>query len=117
MYDRIKRCINILNKIKPDWTKNIKWRCLDLQNPYWCILGQIFGNYDKGLKAFKNGGYDDLTPWLYGVSLKHDEINEKNWNELHDCWIDVLKIILPKEKKWTHKKKPRHKRKRVKWTV
>ena len=47
----VKRGVKALDKGRPGWEKEIDLTRLDLSEPNVCMLGQLYGNYTRGLNA------------------------------------------------------------------
>jgi len=55
-----------LNKIEPEWwTKVSLWK-LDMHSTRRCILGQVFGDFEYGLRKLWNRGYYGSTATSMG---------------------------------------------------
>lgn len=50
-----------LDRAKPDWRESVHLEKLSLDSWYFCILGQVFGNYDAGIKALYGKAPFDVT--------------------------------------------------------
>jgi len=72
--DRVQKGIDYLNKNYPDWLDQINIDRLDLNDPFDCILGQLFGNFSRSNLNWVEVGE-------YGFDRPHDlyeEYNEEN---------------------------------------
>jgi hypothetical protein len=49
--DRVRRGIALLDEEKPGWPDQVDVAKLDMQNPRYCVLGQMFGRYSTGQRA------------------------------------------------------------------
>lgn len=50
----IEEAAKILDKVMPEWYKKIDLKILNLREGKRCILGQLYGNYDAGMKHIFN---------------------------------------------------------------
>lgn len=48
---KVKAGAAFLDVVKPGWTKKINLDELDLTGTYTCVLGEIYGDYGKGLTS------------------------------------------------------------------
>lgn len=71
---RVKKGAAILDQKFPDWIWRINIDELDIQNSKYCVLGQLFGSYTKGLKKI---GFDN------------------DWKEYHYGFLDITGVLLP----------------------
>jgi len=68
----VSRGAALLDAKRPGWVSEIQWSALELEDPLYCILGQLYGDYVDGFSALRNSGPADLTEsqfaQLYGFS-------------------------------------------------
>jgi hypothetical protein len=75
----------LLDHKKPDWFQKVSLSRLDMSNGSHCILGQIFGDYVRGLHFL---GIDDRS---------NKTLNILNNNELRQDWTYEIRTRLDKE--------------------
>ena len=80
--DSVRRGIRILNTVygNRSWRKKIDLNTLNLESVSFCVLGQLEGNYDKGLDKVK-------VAWdtsQYGFSLYDPKPGK--WEQLTQTW-------------------------------
>jgi hypothetical protein len=64
---RVRRGVRLLDREKPGWERKIDLDRLDLGHTCNCVLGQVYGNYDRALYELdgdvaerpENFGFDD----------------------------------------------------------
>lgn len=76
-----------LDEIEPNWFNIINFDTLDMNDCFNCVLGQVFGHYDKGVDAVfgekdaYHYKFQNLinTPFGYqtDIMLWKDEVNER----------------------------------------
>jgi hypothetical protein len=68
MKDKIQMGMSILDRINPDWHWRINLKTLALDCDEFCVLGQLYGSYDKARKKLKlsdDQSYElGFLPWL-----------------------------------------------------
>lgn len=87
--NRVKAGVAFLNVIKPKWFKKINLKKLDLSNGYTCIIGELEGEYSKGIEVFgisgavaeKMGFHSAMDNWI-------DE--DKEYSLLTSIWKKVI---------------------------
>lgn len=79
---RVGRGILLLDVVRPDWRKALNLDALVLSSCVACVLGQLFGDYDKGLRAL------DLTR-LDAFNYGFNTMNSKMEHELVQEWTRV----------------------------
>lgn len=80
----IKEAAQTLDKINPDWFKEIDSASLDMGDCKLCILGQLFGYYDSADDTF------DFDPW--DETKLRDNIFGHTTNIQH--WFNEIKERL-----------------------
>lgn len=83
--------IELLKKVHgEDWVDRIDLDSLDLMNGDRCVLGQLYGNYERGCKELSIESKDGL----YGFSFRglRDEDDERphDWAMLNAAWFQEL---------------------------
>jgi hypothetical protein len=48
--DQIAKGVSLLNEVNPNWKKKIRVSLLNMDKKQMCILGQLYGHYDEGLR-------------------------------------------------------------------
>lgn len=88
----------ILDKDRPGWENLIDINKLDLNDPYECILAQIYGNYSTGYKSlFDDNPYGTETAKLFSLvkftNSWKQEINNRLMNTTKLSLIEALEIL------------------------
>lgn len=95
------RGARLLDDIKPGWYKLIDLGQLDMGNCYRCILGQVYGDYDRAIGLWPEAA--DLTTVLpIEMILPNDRIDfavdhgfslpsHYPWEGLADAWAAEVK--------------------------
>jgi hypothetical protein len=83
-----------LDKVLPGWVALVDWPMLNLENCEWCILGQVFGSYERGGIALgiASGGLGGFREWL-GFEAFDDEFT---YEELTRAWNRVASWSRPR---------------------
>lgn len=77
---RIERGAAVLDQNAPGWETKISLDHLDLANASYCVLGQVYGDYDNGLRELD--GEVETHPARYGFLAQGDE----DYDSLTDKW-------------------------------
>jgi hypothetical protein len=73
----VTRGIAYLDEHLPGWQDEIEWDELDMEHCETCIIGQLFGDYDRGMRILQLGEKD-------GRRLGFQ--TEGNWAKLAGLW-------------------------------
>lgn len=107
----VEEAAKILDMTKPNWEKKIDFSKLTMSNCSNCILGQIFGHYDYGMRIFDvSGSYNighylldrifgshaKLADWTIEVNKRLTNVHNFNWAMKQ---VGHRKVI--KRAKWT----------------
>lgn len=109
--ERVASGVYMLDIFSPDWRKKIDLARLDIRSCRDCVLGQVFGEYEDGMRALGlwNAEEDKVThPMVHPAMLGFSIHNMVNWglgsmftsqyemaeqsvfDALHDAWIVEL---------------------------
>lgn len=91
----------LLDSAVPDWRHQIDLNRLELSSCARCVLGQVFGDYQKAIDTvpvFAAFDRHDRTAAFYGFELPPDArkhfIDERtwrwHWNALRTAWVEVI---------------------------
>jgi hypothetical protein len=74
-----------------DWRASIDRVNFSLNDPYKCILGQLFGYYYDGARVLSltNADQSNLGFTYWGLDSPDME-DEESWVNLNDAWIEEL---------------------------
>lgn len=61
--ERVKKGVEVLDRVEPDWWKKIELPKLDIQRCESCVLGQVFSSYTHGLNR------------IFDAEMPHDTEN------------------------------------------
>lgn len=78
--------VALLDIKRPGWFKDIDLVRLELDNCNDCVLGQIYGYFDPGLR---NLGIIEDDAWKFGFSRSFDS-NMRTWDELNEVWTVTI---------------------------
>lgn len=89
--DRVNRGAALLDEHEPGWEARIVPDDINLACTSFCILGQAFGTFSKGLEALPGLGRGENNSWRYGFDITTERQNDPvSWRELDACWVDLL---------------------------
>ncbi len=88
MKENVLRGVALLDEEVPDWREKINSNELDMDKYGWCILGQLFGFYDIGLRQLKIASRAKSIE--YGFDARTQSERSKKWNELAQLWREQL---------------------------
>jgi hypothetical protein len=60
-YNRVKNGARLLDNLVPGWANLVETASLDLGSSSNCVLGQLFGTYEDGLRALGLNEYEDAA--------------------------------------------------------
>lgn len=88
--NRVDAGIAFLNVAKPGWEKKIDLDEFDLQNPWTCVLGEVYGNYFDGREKI---GMDenDTAPTYLGFCLGKGR--KKQYSLLTKIWKEKVENL------------------------
>lgn len=94
--ERVSRGVELLDEKVPQWWNDIDIDDLDMCNPHFCILGQLFDqDYSGGREALGIAfGCGDQ----FGFDVSDEEIEDYEdheddfWNELRSTWIKEIRL-------------------------
>lgn len=94
----VKRAVSFL-----DWTGSIDWRSrvavpyLDLYDAQACVLGQVYGDYENGLRVLGIREHDAV---VLGFNSPHNmakmSLHSRSWlgayncDDLNDAWVEFF---------------------------
>lgn len=83
--------LDVTEGVSPDWRKDINLTTLDVGFPTVCILGQIFGEYDKGAAklGFEAYGDEDDDPTNIELGFMPDDDDPRS-EALTEAWREYL---------------------------
>lgn len=96
--ERVAKGVEWLDSVEPNWRNMVDPEKLSMWSPYWCILGQVFGNYWRvaGNEDEECGCEFCSVPTLYD-----DEVidfgfnyltNADEYKHLESEWLKVLSV-------------------------
>jgi hypothetical protein len=96
---RVARGVALMDEVKPGWDRRINLARLDIGCANNCIVGQVFGHFNKGSVEHHLGLRYRETP-RYGFAGRLRTFGEKKmfaeWEELTREWARVVM-----ERRWT----------------
>lgn len=84
MYDaneRVQRGAVILDRVQPDWRSKINLSDLEMSSNNFCVLGQLFDGYQRGVER--------LTGAIYNIEWSESNgftTRDGDWNSLNVAW-------------------------------
>jgi len=62
--------IVFLDLTQPGWRDRVNWDKLNMYDPYMCVAGQVYGNYNRAMSSGKFGYISrDGDPWSLGFDI------------------------------------------------
>lgn len=97
--EQINNGIALLDSREPNWRDDVDVNTLDLHSLDNCVLGQVFGDYGRGMEALFGG-----ERWMYSeVNAEHGfEAPERDENgnyiarpyaDLTEQWVKALTLV------------------------
>lgn len=100
---RVARGAAHLDQVRPGWESRIDVGTLTLHDECGCILGQLCGNFFRGLKALEIDRYPDAEDYGFEHSMTVDQsmrledawalradVVKANHAPLQDAWIEAI---------------------------
>jgi hypothetical protein len=88
---RVERGAALLDMEAPGWTSKIDLDTLNIAHTDFCVLGQVYGDYDAGLDTL--GGEAERAPVKYGFLQQGNEGAAR----LTDKWRAAIRKRLRQE--------------------
>ncbi len=94
--------VALLDEKRPGWLELVDTDNLMLVSRQWCVLGQVFGYFDDGLKALdmtSDGGFFQVSEEAvaHGFILSEDDMlnrpEGRTFNHLTREWIDKIEEL------------------------
>lgn len=90
----VKKGAGLLDVVDPNWFKDFSLETLDFDNPERSVLGQVFGNENKGLSALNIDKKEVGFLGFRGRGFRSDEFLKQAWRE------EIRKrVLLPRRHK------------------
>lgn len=90
--DRVHKGAKLLDFFRPNWYNEIDLSQFELACPGFCILGQIFGNFNDVKKALpidmQEYGFTHL--WLPDVDDNEKDDAKYQWKFLEEEWVKQI---------------------------
>jgi len=81
--ERVAQGCRILDEARPGWRVAINPDTLDIGDPFQCILGQLYGTFERGLEAL-----DLSSRWAAEAGFANDPgVNDDE--ALTTAWLEV----------------------------
>ena len=99
--ERVQRGIAFLDRNAPGWRDKIDLATLDLVNCKRCVIGQIFGEYVKGVNVILGEAGRELreqfvSDHAFALEDTYAIHPDKSWRNLTNAWIEALEqLSLP----------------------
>lgn len=77
---RVNKGIRLLNKEYPGWKSKIELSSLRLEDRNRCVLGQVYGGYDRGVQELGLGIWSTV---YHGFNI---ESIHGDWEPLQKAW-------------------------------
>jgi len=81
----VARGVELLDERLPGWDEEITVENLNLSNCRECVLGQLFGEYDKGLRVLGLSSKDAKSLGFYRWP------GPSRWESLSKAWRDIVR--------------------------
>lgn len=82
-----------LDENYPDWRDNVSAENLDMSSGSQCILGQFFGDYDRGINEIWQRDFSHTDEWDGESQIAHDLgflANGACYQALDEAWVKEL---------------------------
>jgi hypothetical protein len=92
--ERIQRGAILLDAKNPGWENEVNLEGLEIHSYGNCVLAQLYGGYDTGLKSLEVGIYEAID---YGFFPHADELVENEYGKDADMDLEDEKTAYWKE--------------------
>lgn len=83
VFERVMGGVGLLDKILPKWKEKIDLEKFTISSPYYCILGQLFGDYHYAKTALD---LDETDAYELGFTFMSHELAD-----VEKAWVEYLK--------------------------
>jgi hypothetical protein len=80
----------LLDQRVPGWRRVVDGDALDLASCERCVLGQVFGDYERGLIALGISEEDEVIE-MYGFNADDEDGSSVSYRSLRAAWRRVLR--------------------------
>lgn len=82
--ERVQRGMKLLDEKRPGWWKEIDLGKLCIISCNWCVLGQLYGYFERGL--------DKLDLWGYSRIKGFSFSDEADGHDLTEEWAEQIRL-------------------------
>ena len=93
--ERVAKGAAFLDKKCPDWEDRIDLNLLEISSWSWCLLGQLYGDYDTGVDRLRI--YWSSKKWNFGFTISPETKIGAEFTELTQAWKE--EILARRERK------------------
>ena len=87
---RVERGAALLDRVNPEWFRQVNVSCLNIKSNEWCVLGQVCGTYTKGLIETGLGNNSNAVTYGFFIHLRSTALGsflkkillERNWKKM-----------------------------------
>lgn len=87
--DRVIHGMHRLNQREPGWEQRVELALLDVGSSDLCVVGQVFGDYEGGLKAL---GIEEDDAWMFGFNISPED-GDYVCVQITEAWKSQLAVI------------------------
>jgi hypothetical protein len=87
---RVRNMAAVLDEARPGWRGQVDADTINFDSTSDCVLGQLYGNYLRGLNALGHDLYEPYWTELHGVELPVEE-RDGSYGRLTDAWKTYLR--------------------------
>lgn len=87
--DRVAAGASLLDRERPGWWEEIDTDQLFMWSECGCVLGQLEGNYLRGVMALRPAGSGVWTEWSTAHGFELPDIRE-SWPTLDRLWLAAI---------------------------
>jgi hypothetical protein len=76
--------VALLDKARPNWPSRIDSERLEMQNPRFCVLGQVYGNYNFALEVLREVAGTELSTdeWHAFGGSGQNRYRQRTWKRI-----------------------------------
>lgn len=84
-YEKVKRGMALLDQFEPGWVDKVDLQALQISHPMFCVLGQVYGEFDEATKQFWGS---ESSAYRLAMAQAHgfDRSVGSEYAELTDVW-------------------------------
>lgn len=89
---RVANGIQLLNEKVPGWIDKINLEKLNILHYWNCVLGQVIGGYNEGLRKFGLTQQEGIQHGFFADNVEHATLYERDAQLLTEEWKKAVRL-------------------------